>query len=141
MRSRGFAAVSSDQVKNGKSVLIADDCLAINYAGPDRQRFERRRNERKLIRKIASVAGNEPHSGTVSPGQNPKAVMLDFVEPAGTGRRGLRGSRQTWLYDPHPRGSTLITQRHTVFIRNCRAAAPTMSARAVREIVVIAMMI
>jgi hypothetical protein len=29
------------------------------------QRFERRRNVRKLVRKITSVAGNEPHSGAV----------------------------------------------------------------------------
>jgi hypothetical protein len=32
MHSPGFAAISSDQVKNGKPVLIADDRLAINYA-------------------------------------------------------------------------------------------------------------
>jgi hypothetical protein len=43
------------------------------------QRFERRRNVRKLVRKITSVAGNEPHSGAVSPGQNAECVICFFA--------------------------------------------------------------
>jgi len=47
----------------------------------------------KPRREIVAIASKEPHAGTIAPRQSAEAIMLDFVQPAGTGRRGLRWRR------------------------------------------------
>jgi hypothetical protein len=46
------------------------------------------------------------------------AVMLDFVNPAGAGRRGLRGRGQARLDNSQPRAGTLTQQTHSGLIKN-----------------------
>ena len=41
-------------------------------------------------------SSDEPHTGTIAR-QNAEAVMLDFAEPAGAGRRSLRWRWQTLM--------------------------------------------
>jgi hypothetical protein len=57
-------------------------------------------DKREARREIVSSARNQPHAGTVLPRQNAEAVMLDFVDPARPGGRGLRWRRQTRLDNP-----------------------------------------
>jgi hypothetical protein len=44
----------------------------------------------KPRREIIAIAGEQPHTGTIPPRQNADAVVFEFMNPAGTGRRGLR---------------------------------------------------
>jgi hypothetical protein len=54
---------------------------------------------------------------TIPARQDAKAVMLDFVNPAGTRRRGRSGRRQTRLNYSQP-GAGTLTQRHTCDLEN-----------------------
>src|SRR5262249_17343467 len=87
----GERAMAADQVKDSKSVLIADDRFAVDQAGANRKLGYRHCDEGKARREIVSGARNEPHTGPIASGQYAEAVMFDFVNPAGAGRRGLRG--------------------------------------------------
>jgi hypothetical protein len=41
MHGAGERAVAADQLKDGKAVLVANNRLAIDQTGPDRQRLDR----------------------------------------------------------------------------------------------------
>src|SRR5262249_52015779 len=62
-----------------------------------------------------AVAGNQPDTSAIAPGHDAKAVMLDFVNPAGAGRRGLGRRGQTRLDGPQS-GAGTLTQRHARLI-------------------------
>jgi hypothetical protein len=83
--------------------------LAIQ-AGPPRQGGNGGRSQRKPSGKIISVAGNKPDTGAVAPGHDTKAVMLDFVNPAGADGGRLGGRRQTRFYEADK--TTLTQQNH-----------------------------
>ena len=68
------------------------------------------RSQRKPSGKIISVAGNKPDTGAVAPGHDTKAVMLDFVNSAGTDGGRLGGRRQTRFYEADK--TTLTQQNH-----------------------------
>jgi hypothetical protein len=51
----------------------------------------------------------------IPPRQDAEAIMLDFMQPAGTRRRNLRWRREARLDNSQPRPGTL-TQRHAVLI-------------------------
>jgi hypothetical protein len=85
----GDCAVAADQIKDREPVLVANDSFAVDQAGADRQFPHRNRNKGKARRKIVPGARNQPHAGSVPARQDTEAVMLDFVNPARTGRRGL----------------------------------------------------
>ena len=65
----------------------------------------------KPRREIVAAASNQPYAGSIPPRQDAKAIMLDFVNPAGAGWRGLRRRGQTRLDDPQA-GAGTLTQRH-----------------------------
>ena len=115
MRGAGQCAVTADQFKNRKAAFVANDRLAIDQARPHRQLSHGHRYKGKARRKIVSGAGNQPHARTIAAGQDAEAVMLDFVNPAGAGRRRLRWRWQTRLDYPQTRAGTL-TQRHSALL-------------------------
>jgi len=51
----------------------------------------------KTISEVGAVAGVEPHARCVAARQDAEAVVLDLVNPAGTGRRLFRRFRQKGL--------------------------------------------
>ena len=61
------------------------------------------------------MAGDQPDTGLIAPGHDAEAVMLNFMQPTGAGRRALGGGRQTRLNDAQPWAGTL-TQRHAGLI-------------------------
>src|SRR5262249_43610536 len=109
-------AVAADQIKNGKSVLVTDDSLAINQARANRELANGRSDEGKPRREIVSGAGNQSHTRCTFAGHDAKAVMLDFVNPAGARRRGFGRRGQTRL-DNAQIGAGTLTQRHGHLIR------------------------
>ena len=98
------------QTENRKPILIANDRLAIDQAGANRKLAHGHCDEREARREIVSGACNEPHSRTVAPRQDAEAIVLDFVNPTGAGRRGLGGRRQT-RFDYPQAGAGTLTQR------------------------------
>jgi len=61
------------------------------------ERAQRFGDERKALRPVVSVAGEQPHSRGPTPNEEPEAIMLDFVNPIAAGRRALDGARQAGL--------------------------------------------
>src|SRR6266550_9283050 len=76
-----------------------------------RQCFDGRDSKRKSRGEIVTVAREQPHVGATAPSLDAEAVMFDFVNPAGTGRRSLRRREQAGLDNSQP-GSGTLTQRH-----------------------------
>jgi hypothetical protein len=74
--------MTPDQVKDRKTVFIADDRFAVDQARPHAQRFDGHRDEGKAACEVIPVTGNQPNSRTIPPRQNAEAVMLYFVNPA-----------------------------------------------------------
>jgi hypothetical protein len=87
----GSGAVTSDQFKVSKAILVCDDCLTVDQAGPHWELADRRCDTRKTADEVVSVSSKQPHCRTIAPGENTKAVVFDFVNPTGTGRRSLSG--------------------------------------------------
>src|SRR5437588_7886098 len=97
-------AVAADQIKDGKSVFVANDGLAVDQTRANRELANRHCDKGEASRKIVSGAGNQPHARTIPPRQNAEAVMFYFVQPTGAGRRSLGGRRQTRFDDPQSGG-------------------------------------
>jgi hypothetical protein len=70
-------------------VLIADDGLAVDQAGPRRQRARRRDDLRKAVREVIAFPREQSHTAFDPAGHDAEAVVLDFVNPAWACRRLL----------------------------------------------------
>ena len=81
----------ADQVEDREPVRIDDDGLAVERARPHRQPLDRGSDLWIAGGKICAVAGEQPHALRIPPGKDAKAVVLDFVNPAGPRRRLFRG--------------------------------------------------
>jgi len=82
MHGRRFAAMTADQIKDGKPVLVANNRFAVDQTGANRELAHRHCDEGKARREIVSGAGNQSHAGRIPRRQDAKAVMFDFVNPA-----------------------------------------------------------
>jgi hypothetical protein len=66
------------------AIVVADDGLAVDNAGFDGQRLDRRCGERKAFCEVVTVAGDQADAAATPVRQDPEAVVLDLVNPAGT---------------------------------------------------------
>jgi hypothetical protein len=82
-----FVAVPPpDQLKTGDPVVTTGDCLAVNDAGTGAQPPERLDNRGEALGQIVARPAVKPHTSPVLPGDDPEAVVLDFVQLQLTGR-------------------------------------------------------
>ena len=82
-------AKSADKLEDGKALLVADDGLAVDQAGPRRQRARRRDDLRKAVREVIAFPREQSHTAFDPAGHDAEAVVLDFVNPAWACRRLL----------------------------------------------------
>ena len=87
----------ADQIEDREPVRVDDDGLAVECARPRWQARERSGNLRIPGGKICAVACEQPHAPALAPGKDAKAIVLDFVNPAGPRRRLLGRAREAWL--------------------------------------------
>ena len=87
----------SNQVEDRKSTLVTDDRLAVDDAGAGRECGDRRDRRRKAVSQIVAVAAQEPDASALTVRQDPEAIVLDLVNPTGSGRRMLCDTRQARL--------------------------------------------
>jgi hypothetical protein len=85
----------ANKVEYGESVSIGDNRFPVDQEGVRRECRDRCGGEWKPRSEIIIVTADEPDTGAVAPRQDTKSVMLDLVQPSGTGRRDLRWSGQT----------------------------------------------
>jgi hypothetical protein len=55
---------------NREAVLVADDGLTVEQAGPHRQHRHRRDNLRKAVRKVGALSREQPHPAVGTVGQD-----------------------------------------------------------------------
>ena len=94
------APALSQQVEHSQAVRVADDGLAIDQAGPHREGSDGRGRHGKAIGEVEALASVERHAAGSPIGEDTEAVMLDFVNPAGPGRRLLGRAGQARLDAP-----------------------------------------
>src|SRR5262249_52814205 len=76
-----ISAVVTDEIERSNAVVIAGDSFAINDAGAGAQACQRLDNQRKATGEVVARTTVEPHSRAVLPGDNPKTIVLNLVQP------------------------------------------------------------
>ena len=90
----------AEQIEHGEAVGIAGDGFAIDDAGSRRQGCDRSHHQGETLGKVEALPGDKLHATVVEVGQDAEAVVLDFVNPAGPGRRLFGEARQARLVTP-----------------------------------------
>jgi hypothetical protein len=77
----------SNVIETGYAALVAGDGLPIDDAGARAQPSQGLHDQLKTICQVMAGPAVELHLGAVLPGDHPKSVMLDFVQPLAAGRQ------------------------------------------------------
>src|SRR5262245_41473795 len=91
------AATAAQSIELGEAGIVADDCLAIDQAGGDLEAVQRLPDERKALRPVVAVAGQEGHAAGSPPRQKPESIVFYLVNPVSARRRLGNLGRQAWL--------------------------------------------
>src|SRR5262249_50851086 len=75
------SAVVTDEIERGNAVVIAGDSFAVDDAGARAQACRRLDDQREAAGEVIARTAVEPHSRAVLPGDNPKSIVLDLVQP------------------------------------------------------------
>jgi enoyl-CoA hydratase len=89
-RSKPYARVMApvaDAIEARDAVLAARDRLAVDDAGSRAQLRQRPDDQREAIGQVVARPAVEPHPLAILAGDDPKPIVLDFVQPQGSGRR------------------------------------------------------
>jgi hypothetical protein len=89
-----------DQVEHGQAGVIHRDRFAVQHTGANRQAGDGFHNKREAVHEIIPVARGEPDAIAVAVSDDAKAVVLDFVNPAGARWRLLGRPGQTRIEAP-----------------------------------------
>jgi hypothetical protein len=87
----------TEQIKDREAIGVDHDRFAVDEAGPHWQAFDGFDNPGETISEVGAIAGVKPHVLGVAARQDVKAVVLDLMDPVGTGWRLFRWFRQAGL--------------------------------------------
>src|SRR5262249_21118948 len=79
------SAVVTDEIERGNAVIIAGNSFSVDDAGARAQAGQRINDQREATGEIITGTAVEPHSLAHLPGDNPKTVVLDLVQPLAAG--------------------------------------------------------
>jgi hypothetical protein len=74
-------AVVANEVERCHSLVVAGHRLPIDDAGVRAQPGKRLGNQREAASRVIAGAAVEPHVVAILAGDNPEAIVLDFVQP------------------------------------------------------------
>jgi len=97
--------VVTDEIERGNAVVIASHGFTIDDAGARAQASQRIDDEREAVGEIIAGTAVKPHSRPVLPGDNPKAIMLDLVQPLAAGRQPCGFDRKARRDEPGREGT------------------------------------
>jgi hypothetical protein len=63
----------------------------------DAQALDRLDDLREAVGEVIAIAGEEPDTALIPAGDDSESVVLDLVNPAGTGRRLLGRAWEAWF--------------------------------------------
>jgi hypothetical protein len=108
-RIRAAAAPGAPPIERGEAIAVVDHHLAVDQER-GRRETSRRGTDRWIARRpVVAVARPGAHAVAVPAHQQPKAVVLDLVEPAGADRGNLHRRR---LAGPDEAGRSEAGLRH-----------------------------
>ena len=93
----GLVAAAAQDVEPRQPALVAAHHLAVDQAGPHLEVVHGLDHERKAVRPVVAAPGNQPDADGIAPRHQAIAVVLDFVNPVGAGRRAVGRGRQARL--------------------------------------------
>jgi hypothetical protein len=73
--------VVTDEIERGNAVVIAGDSFAIDDAGARAYPGQRLDDQREATGEIIARTAVEPHLRALLAGNNPKAIVLDLMQP------------------------------------------------------------
>jgi len=76
-----ISALVTDEIERRHAVVVASHGLAVDDAGARAQAGQCLDDQREAAGEVLARTTIEPHSRAVLAGDNPKAVMLDLVQP------------------------------------------------------------
>ena len=76
-----ISAVITNEIQGSDAVVIASDSFAIDDARARSQTGQRIDDQRKAMGEVIGWTAIEPHPRPVLAGNNPKAIVLDLVQP------------------------------------------------------------
>src|SRR5215467_2776826 len=79
-------AAVANEIERGNAVVIAGDSLAVDDAGARAQACQRLDDQREAAGEVIARTAVEPHLRASLASNDPKAVMLDLVQPLAAGR-------------------------------------------------------
>ena len=80
---------AAQDVEPGEPALVAADHLPVDQAGPHLEVVHGLDHEREAVRPVIAAPGNQPDADGIAPRHQAVAVVLDFVNPVGAGRRAV----------------------------------------------------
>ena len=104
-------SVSPHELEHREALVIGDDRLAIDQERMARKGRNSRGGEREPACKIMTIASEEANAGSIAPGHDAKAVVLDLVNPIRSGWRTLGRGRQAGLNKGRPTAATHTQHR------------------------------
>ena len=102
----------AEQLERSHALLVAAHHLAVDQAGPHLEVVHGLDHQRIALRPVVAPAGDQPDADGVAPGHEPKAVVLDLVNPVGAGRGLVGGGREAGFDEARPVGGKPLT--HTL---------------------------
>jgi hypothetical protein len=88
-RGLDAAALGQERVEVAASVVLEDDRLAIDHRLVRREAAHRLRDPGKAVREVGAASAPDQDALALFAGQDAKAVVLDLVQPAGSGGRAI----------------------------------------------------
>src|SRR5262245_34521227 len=129
VQEHGIVATDPQLLKNRNPIFITADRPAVDQAGAHRQRCRAYADQGVSVRPVVPVARDQTDPRRVAADHEPKAVMLDFVHPAWTGRRALGSGWQTGLNKRRHTHARVCKSPADVVNFPCAALLPGSSSR------------
>jgi hypothetical protein len=109
-------------VERGDAVVIARDSFSIDDAGARAQAGQRLDDQREAMGEVIARTAIEPHARAVLPGNNPKAIMLDLVQPLAARGQLIGFGRKARRDEPGREGTLGHAEQLALANHNCNFA-------------------
>jgi len=108
------SALVPDEIERGDTVVIASDRLAIDDAGARAQASQGLGDEREAMGEVVARTAVEPHLRANLPGNDTKAVVLDFAQPLAAGWQFIGFGWEARRDEPGREGTLQHEESNTV---------------------------
>ena len=82
-----LVVTATEDIEPGQPALITAHHLSVDQTGPHFEVVHGLDHQRKAIRPVVAVPGQQPDANEISTRHQPIAVVLDLVDPTGPRRR------------------------------------------------------